>query len=261
MSAPRENLASRTKEAWRPPTYASGGDRRSRLGFAARRFIDLQAGSIWRDLAELLPELSGSVADIGCGAQPYRPLVPSRATYIGIDTEDAARNFGYDLSDVRRLDGDRWPLDDNEVDTVLSTETLEHVPEPERFLAEAARCLRSGGKVVLTVPFAARWHYVPHDYWRFTPSSLRRLLEAAGFSGVTIWARGNAFTVACYKVMALLLPIALPQRRAGTVRVSVWALLLGFPILLLALLGHLSLRSSGGEDCLGYTVVATRNDA
>ncbi len=177
-----------------------------------------------------------------------------------MDTEDAARDFGYDLSDIRRLDGDRWPADDGELDAVLSTETLEHVAEPERFLGEAARCLRAGGKLVLTVPFAARWHYVPHDYWRFTPSSLRRLLKGAGFSGVTVWARGNALTVACYKVMALLLPIALPQRQAGSVRVSPWALLLGLPILLLALLGHRSLRTTGGEDCLGYTVVATRDD-
>ena len=37
-------------------------------------------------------------------------------------------------------------------------------------------------EILLTVPFAARWHFVPYDYWRFTPSSFRYLLETTGFS-------------------------------------------------------------------------------
>lgn len=257
----RENLAERTGEAWRPPVYECGTSRRARFGFALRRFFDLQAGSVWRDLADVLPTLRGTVADIGCGAQPYRPLLAPGVTYIGVDTQDAAAHFGYDIADVRRLDGDRWPLADGEADAVLATETLEHVPEPARFLAEAARCVRPGGRLVLTVPFSARWHYVPHDYWRFTPSSLRRLLEAAGFADVTVWARGNALTVACYKVMALLLPIALPPREDGTVRVSPWAPLVAAPVFALAAVANGSFRGGGGEDCLGYTVLATRAGA
>ena len=64
---------------------------------------------------------------------------------------------------------------------------MEHVPEPAGFLAEASRCLRPGGRLLLTVPFAARWHYIPHDYWRFTPSALERLLSAAGFDRIAIY--------------------------------------------------------------------------
>jgi SAM-dependent methyltransferase len=255
----RENLALRTGERWQPPTYECGSSARARLGFAVRRFFDLQAGSIWRDLSQVVPGLRGTVADVGCGAQPYRPLLGAATSYIGIDTEEAAAHFGYDLPDIRRLDGNRWPLLDGEADVVLSTETLEHVPEPATFLAEAQRCLRPGGTLVLTVPFAARWHYVPHDYWRFTPSSLRRLLEEAGFDDVTVWARGNALTVAMYKVMALLLPVALPSQPDGTVSISPFALLAGPPIALLALVGNWSLRGAGGEDCLGYTVTARRS--
>ena len=58
------------------------------------------------------------------------------------------------------------------MNVVLCTETLEHVLETRRFLAEAARCLTPGGTLLLTIPFAARWHFIPYDYWRFTPSSL-----------------------------------------------------------------------------------------
>ena len=77
---------------------------------------------------------------------------------------------------------------------------FEHVPEPTAFLEHAFRALRPGGTVIITTPFAARWHYIPHDYWRFTPSSLRLLLERAGFEDVVVYGRGNESTVACYKV-------------------------------------------------------------
>ena len=47
------------------------------------------------------------------------------------------------------------PLPTASANVVLCTETLEHVLETRRFLAEAARCLAPGGTLLLTVPFAA----------------------------------------------------------------------------------------------------------
>ena len=162
------------------------------------------------------------------------------------------------LPDTTYYDGVHWPVTDRSVDVILSTETLEHVPDSATFLSEAARCLRPGGRLILTVPFAARWHYIPHDYWRFTPSGLQRLLLAAGFDQIAIFARGNAVTVACYKVMAVFLPllIGLPgglvRRLAGHV-----AGILSLPLIVaLACLAQVSLAFDGGADCLGYTVTA-----
>ena len=113
---------------------------------------------------------------------------------------------------------------------------------------------------MLTVPFAARWHFIPHDYWRFTPSGLQRLLTRAGFTNIEIYARGNALTVACYKQMALILPLLLPQ---GANPTSIWGLrILGLAVSpffsIAAVVGNLSMRMEGGDDCLGYTVLAER---
>ena len=210
----RENLAERTAENWRPPQFKPPGGRLAAIAAGARRFFDLQAGSIWRDVAAELPSCRGVVLDVGCGAQPHRPLVHRDAEYIPIDTADAKDHFGYETPNTRYFSGDCWPVDDGSVDLVLCTEVLEHVLEPRRLLAEAKRCLRSGGRLLLTVPFAARWHFIPHDYWRYTPSSLKQLLRSAGFQSIAVYARGNAVTVACYKVMALLLPLLMPQAAA-----------------------------------------------
>jgi SAM-dependent methyltransferase len=233
----------------------------TRLIAACRRIPDLQAASIWSDLRQLLANFQGTVLDVGCGAQPYRDLLGPRATYLGIDTADARDYFGYEMPDTTYFRGDTWPVAGDAADVVLCTETLEHVPDPARFLAETCRCLRPGGHLVLTVPFAARWHYIPHDYWRFTPSGLARLLRDSGLSDVAVYARGNALTVACQKAMALLFPLLLPQTGSWAAKCGLRLLGLPFlPILAgLAAVAHLSLwKGKGGDDCLGYTVIASK---
>ena len=227
---------------------------------AFRRFLDLQGGSIWRDLKRILPWAQGTIVDVGCGAQPYRSLMPREARYIGIDTTDAKAHFGYEVPDTRYFEGDHWPIEDASVSLALCTETLEHVPEPGPFLDEAFRCLAPGGALVITVPFSARWHFIPYDYWRFTPSCLDRLLREAGFANVRVYARGNAVTVACYKAMALILRLVLPDTQKIFFRLPLQLLSIPFlpPLILLAALANLSLNGEGGDDCLGYTALAER---
>lgn len=254
----RSNMVTRQQESWRPPLFHQVTSRSTRLIAMARRFLDLQASSIWNDLSKLLPQCRGEVIDVGCGAQPYRHLLSPVAGYRAIDYAEAQSHFGYSMPDTSYYAGDRWPIADESVDVILCTETLEHVPEPAVFLAEAARCLKVGGRLILTVPFAARWHYIPHDYWRFTPSGLQRLLEAAGFEQIAVYARGNALTVACYKVMALMLPLLLSQNSLPIQCIRQACGVVCLPILfLLAIIAHLSLTGKGGEDCLGFTATAT----
>lgn len=251
----RENFALRTTERWQPPAFRPPRTRRDRIVAAGRRLLDLQAASAWNDLGVILADAEGDVLDVGSGAQPYRPLLPATVRYRAIDIAAANERFGYEMPDTEYYEGDTWPVGDASVDVVLTTETLEHVPEPQVFLAQARRVLRDGGRIVLTVPFSARWHYVPHDYWRYTPSSLRNLLEAAGFGDVVVNARGNEVTVACAKVMGLVLPALFPPDGGiGPARV---AAVLALPFVgVLALIAQATLRGDGGDDCLGWTATA-----
>jgi hypothetical protein len=54
--------------------------------------------------------------------------------------------------------------------------------------------LRPDGEIVLTVPFVWILHEMPYDYFRYTPSALRMMLEDAGFGEVRVTSRGNYFT-------------------------------------------------------------------
>jgi SAM-dependent methyltransferase len=259
----RRNQVTREHEAWQPPPLVPGEGTAGRFAAAARRFLDVQAGSVWRDLRDELGAARGVVLDIGCGAQPLRELLPAGVTYIGIDIAESQERFGYRTSDTRYFEGNVWPVDDASVDLAFATETLEHVDDPKQFLSEAHRVLKPGGRLALTVPFSARYHFVPYDYWRYTPASLDMLLRGAGLTDVEVYARGNAVTVAAYKDMALILPLLLPQSGSPRRRLARRAAGLAASPLLLALAGiaNLSLRRDGGDDCLGYTAFAVRPDS
>jgi SAM-dependent methyltransferase len=258
----RANMVEAKSEAWRPQLFSAKRTRFSLLLAGVRRFFDIQAGSAWRDLSAVLPSMQGTLLDVGCGAQPFRSLVNPQAKYLGIDTDEAKAHFGYEMPNTTYFSGDVWPVADASVSVVLSTETLEHVLDTRRFLGEAARCLAPGGTLLFTVPFAARWHFIPYDYWRFTPSSLDHLLTTVGFTNTRVYARGDAVTVACYKVMAVILRFLLPQNKSSLT--SLLLRLIGLIFLplffVLALIANLSLLGPGGDDCLGYTIFAVRTD-
>ena len=79
----------------------------------------------------------------------------------------------------------RSDLPDGSAGTVLCIETFEHVFEVRRAFDEVFRILQPGGVFVITSPLNFRIHGYPDDYWRITPSCLRRMLEpyAARVSG------------------------------------------------------------------------------
>ena len=58
-------------------------------------------------------------------------------------------------------------------------------------LYEINRILKPGGKLFFTVPFLWNLHDVPFDEYRFTPFSLKRLLEKAGLGNIKINALGG----------------------------------------------------------------------
>ena len=133
------------------------------------------------------PQFHGTVLDIGCGFMPYRKLIESNRNvteYLGLDL--ASPTYYANVEPDLKWDGREIPLEDSSVDCVMATEFLEHYAEPDKILAEIFRVTRSSGRFFATVPFIWNLHEVPFDEYRYTPYSLRRLVQAAGFSDVEI---------------------------------------------------------------------------
>ena len=254
--ADRTNLIGRQGEHFKPPTYAAPSGVLGSLRNRLLRFLDLQASTIWDDLSVELPNVTGTVLDVGCGIQPYRHLFAPHTQYLAIDYADTRSHFQVEAPDTQYYSGERWPVQDASVDFVLSTETLEHVAAPQVFAAEMFRCLKPGGRAVLTVPFCARWHFIPYDYWRPTPSGLLNLFGQVGFVNIGVYGRGNQLTVACYKGMAFVFSLLSPQSTQPLVAWTCRALgAAGVPAMVaLATVANLTKSWEGSVDFLGFTV-------
>ena len=126
--------------------------------------------------------LRGRCLDVGCGDQPYRPLLlhpPFQiCELLGLDR--AGQRCQHTPPDLVWHNG-TIPLPDESIDSALCTEVLEHCPDPCNLLIEVHRVLKPGSSLLLTIPFLWPLHEVPHDWCRYTPFALQQLLEAAGF--------------------------------------------------------------------------------
>ena len=134
---PPQSAGSPVRELAAAPVHA-GHARAGSLARRRRRFLDLQAGSIWSDLRRAPPGAAGWSSTWAAVPSRTGRCIPPEATYPGIDYGRGRAHFGYSMPDTTYYEGDRWPVDDGSVDVVLCTETLEHVPDPSVFLAEAS---------------------------------------------------------------------------------------------------------------------------
>ena len=229
--------------------------------FAIRCLIDLQLGTIvkyLRPAAAKLPD--GRILDIGAGESPWREWLPKDCCYFGIDIESSDK-FGMSLQrgDITLFDGNTIPFPDSFFDGAICIEVLEHAPNPEKLLTEAARILKKDAPLLLTVPFSARRHHIPYDFHRFTKERIFQLLENAGFEQILIYERGNdvaAITSKLLVVTARNLKSITYKNFVLTIPASIF---FGTLSLFFIPISHISMIfGEGKEDPLGYYVISHR---
>lgn len=98
------------------------------------------------------------VLDIACGEGYGSALLAQVArSVVGVDVSREAVSFAQDAyrrDNLRFLTGDGRdiPVADASVDLIVSFETLEHLYEQERLVAEFRRVLRPGGLLIISTP-------------------------------------------------------------------------------------------------------------
>lgn len=256
---PDNRAPDRFHEAWKPLPHVPPDSMIHAFLFRMRLFFDPEVGTVYRDLKKAFKETAGKVLEVGCGLQPYRHLLPRHAEYHALDWEGSGAYFVSGGKDVLYYDGTRFPFEDGIFSLVFHTEVLEHVYHLGPFLSECRRVLAKGGRMLFTVPFAARNHYIPHDFWRLTPASITRLLKEADFTDIAVVPRGDDITVAIHKINSVFYRVIfrnIPSKFLRMVNRGFFALLFAAPVVLLTLAGHLSILLNLGspDDPLGYTV-------
>jgi SAM-dependent methyltransferase len=128
------------------------------------------------------------VLEVGCGVGPGLGLLGSRArTFEAGDYSDAilqiARRYYGDRIRLRQLDAQQMPFANASKDVIILFEAIYSVPDPELFVAECARVLRPGGKVLITTANKDLWDFHPsvHSHRYFGVPELCSLLDRRGF--------------------------------------------------------------------------------
>lgn len=134
-------------------------------------FYDLGPGFVAErrraiELLDLRPGERVLVPGVGTGAD--LPLLPANLQVLGVDLTPAmlarARRVAPHGCELMVMDACRLDLPAAAFDAVLLHQVLEVVPEPARCLAEAARVLRPGGRMVVFDKFLP--DEAPRTRWR-----------------------------------------------------------------------------------------------
>jgi len=154
--------------------------------FIARR-------GLFVNIKKLGAQVTGKTLDVGCGIKPYEYLFKS-SEYIGLDIDQDGHNHSNSKIDVF-YDGKIMPFKDNEFDSVVTFQVFEHVFNPNEFLTEINRVVKSGGKLLMAVPFVWDEHEQPYDYARYSSFGLAHALSENGFDVIEIKKSVNNFGV------------------------------------------------------------------
>ena len=151
-----------------------------------RRLLD-------KALEEAISVMHGRVLDIGGrktnkrGA--FRPPLDKVSAWEYVNSSsDAGPDYCCDAGSI--------PLADGSIDTVVMTEVLEYLEEPEKVLAEIYRLLAADDTLIMSIPFLhpvhGDWQF---DRQRWTALKLEEVCSSLGFKDIDIKPMGSFWSV------------------------------------------------------------------
>ena len=133
--------------------------------------------SNWKFLDQEVKKLpqEALILDVGAGHGDFADIFEGRKYYSLDIVPYAEVDLVCDL-------GQTIPFKPATFDVVVLMNVLEHVYENRGLIQNISKILKSGGKIILTVPFLLKVHQAPFDFSRYTPYYLENLAKDAGLT-------------------------------------------------------------------------------
>ena len=184
----------KNSERWLPTKFEfrNGKLRHSRKTQYVKIESRLVVDSVAKLYEKYLPVYAkDNLLDLGCGNVPLYGL------YSSISPDPTCVDWGSSQHENIHLDVEAdlsKPLEfnDNTFNTVILSDVLEHIPEPEKLIKEVYRILKKDGRLIMNVPFYYWLHEQPHDFYRYTNFALERFSINAGFTIELLETTGGA---------------------------------------------------------------------
>lgn len=184
----------KNQDKWQPSKYVyrNGKLTASRdpreVAFGSRLAADITAS--WYD-RNLRRYAKGRLLDLGCGKVPlfaaYKHYVIDNICADWVNTAHKCEYLDCECDISIGL-----PFIDGEFDTIVLSDVLEHLPNPENVWRELSRLLAPGGRIIMNVPFYYWIHEAPHDYYRYTGFKLKNFVECSALKLVLLDSMGGA---------------------------------------------------------------------
>ncbi len=114
---------------------------RSLLGFLYRKYYLYP---------KLYKNLNGNILDIGCGVGDFLKVYNNA---VGVDINIDCVNYCIKNGlNVRLMQQDKLPFDNNSFQSILLDNVLEHIEDPSNLLLEIKRVLKTDGILIIGVP-------------------------------------------------------------------------------------------------------------
>lgn len=151
--------------------------------------------------------LPGRFLDLACGAGYGTRLVsndgPTGIVGIGVDVSPEAISYAnatYAHERIRFEVGDAMLYGDpGSFDTIITLETIEHLPKPRRFVERLRALLRPGGVLITSAPVTPSTDANPHHMTDFTARSFRAL-----FTGLDLREIGHLVQIQQYSPLGVV---------------------------------------------------------
>jgi len=121
--------------------------RRRREIIRGKAFLRRLYEEWYGEILRALPAGEGPILELGSGGGFLNRFIPE------LITSEVRFTSGIDAA----LDATRLPFAPASLRAIVMTNVLHHISEPRCFFAEAARCTRPGGGVVLIEPWVSSW--------------------------------------------------------------------------------------------------------
>ncbi|HXJ04463.1 MAG TPA: methyltransferase domain-containing protein [Candidatus Acidoferrum sp.] len=110
-------------------------------------------------LAGELPPGEGRVLELGSGGGYCAHFIPELVT-----------SEVFACSGVQIIADAQWlPFADRSMKAIVMTNVMHHMPDVNRFFAQASRCLRPGGKILMIEPWITTWSSFIYGYFHHEP--------------------------------------------------------------------------------------------
>jgi ubiquinone/menaquinone biosynthesis C-methylase UbiE len=194
LEAHRQDVETRNVKEFYDAIHGDVYEKASYSWFLPRRFWHGHKNN------EVVKRVEGTdILEVGCGSGTIVKQLLAKGKHVtGIDIGKQFVNFchaKYDNAYFCETDAHYLPFADRSFDTIVCSEVIEHVDNPEKALHEFNRVLRPQGRLVLTTPnICFRWALIEAVWTRirrnmletrhkcFTRKRLRLLLDRQGFN-------------------------------------------------------------------------------